>query len=119
MSRVLIVDDAAFMRMALRRILEKNGYEVVGEAENGAVGVRKYQEYHPDLVTMDITMPEMNGIEALKAIRASDPRAKVVMVSALGQEPYIREAIVSGAAYFIVKPFDEKRVVETLSKILA
>lgn len=119
MKKVLIVDDAAFMRMALRSMLEKNGFEVIGEAENGAVGVRRYKECHPDLVTMDITMPEMNGIEALKEIKAHDPNAKAVMVSALGQESYIKEAIMLGAQYFIVKPFKEDHVIEILNKILA
>jgi len=117
MKRVLIVDDAAFMRYALRTILEKNGFEVVDEAENGAVGVRKYKECNPDLVTMDITMPEMDGIQALKEIRKSDPNAKVVMVSALGQESHIKEAITLGAKYFIVKPFKEDKVIEILKKI--
>lgn len=119
MSKVLIVDDAAFMRMALRKILEKCGFDVVAEAENGIAAVHRYKEFQPDIVTMDITMPDMNGIEALKEIKAFDPQAKVVMVSALGQESYIKEAIVAGAAYFIVKPFVENHVVETLKKILA
>lgn len=118
-KRVLIVDDAAFMRMALKTMLEKNGFQVVGEAENGSVAVRKYKELKPDIVTMDITMPEMDGIEALKTIKAHDSKAKVIMVSAMGQEPMIKEAIVSGANYFIVKPFKEDHVVETLNKILA
>lgn len=118
MKKVLIVDDAAFMRMALKSILEKNGFEIIAEAENGVVGVRRYMEYHPDLVTMDITMPEMDGIEALKKIKAYDPYAKIVIVSALGQESFIKEAVMSGAKYFIVKPFKEEHVVNTLNKIL-
>lgn len=119
MSKVLIVDDAAFMRMALRKILERHGFDVLAEAENGIAAVQKYNEFQPDIVTMDITMPEMNGIEALKKIKSFDPQAKIVMVSALGQESYIKEAIVAGAAYFIVKPFIENHVVETLKKVLA
>lgn len=118
MKRVLIVDDAVFMRVSLKSMLEKNGYEVVGEADNGAEGVKKYVEIHPDLVTLDITMPGMNGIEALKKIKGYDPDAKVIMASALGQESYIKEAISSGAGYFIVKPFKEEHVIETLKKIL-
>lgn len=117
MPRVMIVDDAAFMRVSIRNILLKNGFEVAGEAENGAVAVQKYAELKPDLVTMDITMPEMNGLEALKAIRASDPGAKVVMVSALGQEAMVREAVMSGAKGFIVKPYKEDTIVDTLNKL--
>jgi len=119
MKKVLIVDDAAFMRMALKSMLVKNGFEVVAEAENGAVGVQKYMECHPDIVTMDITMPTMDGISALREIKAYDPNAKVVMVSALGQEPYIKAAIMLGAKYFIVKPFKEDNVVEILNKVLS
>jgi len=117
MPRVMIVDDAAFMRVSIRNILLKNGFEVAGEAENGAVAVQKYAELKPDLVTMDITMPEMNGLEALKAIRASDPSAKIVMVSALGQEAMVREAVMSGAKGFIVKPYKEDTIVDTLNKL--
>ncbi|MGE5613580.1 MAG: response regulator [Bacillota bacterium] len=119
MKRVLIVDDAAFMRMSLKNMLERNGFRVVGEAENGIFALSKYKELKPDIVTMDITMPEMNGIEALKKIRAFDSKAKIVMVSALGQEPMIKEAILSGADYFIVKPFKEEHVVEVLNKVTA
>jgi two-component system chemotaxis response regulator CheY len=118
MAKVLIVDDAAFMRMSIKTMLEKNGFEIVAEAENGAVGVSMYLEYQPDIVTMDITMPEMTGIEALKAIRQHDPNAKVVMMSAMGQEGMVKEAIISGAKTFIVKPFKEEHVVQTLNKIL-
>lgn len=119
MKKVLIVDDAAFMRMVLKSMLEKNGYEVVAEAENGAVGVEKYIELQPDLVTMDITMPDMDGIEALTQIKRHDENAKVVMVSALGQEAYIRKAIVLGAKYFIIKPFEEDLVIKILNQVLA
>jgi two-component system chemotaxis response regulator CheY len=119
LKRVLIVDDAAFMRMSLKTMLERNGFQVVGEAENGLVALKKYKELKPDIVTMDITMPEMSGIEALKEIKGYDSGAKVVMVSALGQEPLIKEAILSGASYFIVKPFKEAHVIEVLNKMLA
>lgn len=117
MKKVLIVDDAAFMRAAIRTILERNGFEVVGEAENGAIGVRKYQELRPDIVTMDITMPEMTGLEALKHIRSFDPDAKVVMITAMGQEHLVKEAILSGAKSFIVKPFKEDHVIQTLKEL--
>jgi two-component system chemotaxis response regulator CheY len=119
MTKVLIVDDAAFMRMTIKNLLEKNGFEVAGEAENGEVGLRKYKELQPELVTMDITMPEMDGIQALKAIRQFDPKAKVIMVSAMGQEGLVKEAIISGAKTFIVKPFKEEQVIQTLTKIAA
>jgi len=117
MPRVLIVDDAAFMRVSIRNILTKNGFEVAGEAENGAVAVQKYAELHPDVVTMDITMPEMDGLQALKTIKASDPAAKIVMVSALGQEAMVRDAVMAGARGFIVKPYKEDTIVETLNKL--
>ncbi|MCX7710855.1 MAG: response regulator [Clostridia bacterium] len=118
MPKVLIVDDAAFMRKSIRTILEKNGFEIVGEAENGAVGLEKYKQFKPDVVTMDITMPVLSGIDALKAIRQYDPKAKVIMVSAMGQEPMIREAILTGAKSFIVKPFKEIQVLQIINKIL-
>ncbi len=119
MKKVLIVDDAAFMRASIRLMLEKNGFEVVGEAENGLQGILKYKELNPDIVTMDITMPEMDGIGALKAIKQYDPKAKVIMVTAMGQEPVVMDAVVSGAKSFIVKPFKEELVVQTLNKVLA
>lgn len=117
MKKVLIVDDAAFMRMALKTILQKNGFEVAGEAENGQIGVRKYKELCPDMVTLDITMPEMDGLTALKEIKKIDSNAKVIIVSAMGQEGYVREAIMSGAASFIVKPFTSEHVVKVLTAI--
>jgi two-component system chemotaxis response regulator CheY len=118
-TRVLIVDDAAFMRMMLRDILAKNGFEIAGEAENGKMAVQMYNELKPDVVTMDITMPEMDGIAAVKEIKESDPAAKVVMVSAMGQQAMVIEAIRSGAADFIVKPFQPDRVLEALGKALS
>ena len=113
---ILICDDAAFMRMMLKDILVKEGYEVVGEAVNGADGVEKYNSLKPDLVTMDITMPEMDGIAALKAIRAGDPAAKVVMCSAMGQQAMVVDSIQAGARDFIVKPFQKDRVIEAVKK---
>ena len=115
-KNILICDDAAFMRMMIKDILTKNGYNVVGEAENGAVGVDKYKELKPDLVLMDITMPEMDGIQALKAIKAADPNACVIMCSAMGQQAMVIESIQSGAKDFIVKPFQADRVLEAVQK---
>ena len=118
MKRVLIADDAAFMRMSLKRILDKIGFEIAGEAENGRIAVSKYKELKPDIVTMDITMPEMSGLEALKSIKEIDPEAKVVVISAMGQEVMVREAIMLGAKSFIVKPFKDDHVIKTLNKVL-
>ncbi|QSO53776.1 response regulator [Alicyclobacillus curvatus] len=117
-KRVLVVDDAAFMRMMIKDILTKNGYDVVGEAVDGNQAVDKFQELHPDLVTMDITMPEMDGIEALKKIRSLDPNAKVVMCSAMGQQAMVIDAIQAGARDFVVKPFQADRVLESIRKVL-
>ena len=118
MARVLIVDDAAFMRMMIKDILEKNGYEIVGEAPNGAVAVEMYQKEKPDVVTMDITMPDMDGIEAVKNIRANDPNAKIIMCSAMGQQSMVMDAIKAGARDFIVKPFQADRVLEAVQKVV-
>ncbi|AEB30671.1 regulator of chemotaxis and motility [Carnobacterium sp. 17-4] len=115
-KNVMIVDDAAFMRMKLKDILEKNGYNVVAEAQNGIEAVEKYKTEKPNLVTMDITMPEMDGVDALKAIKAFDPAARVVMCSAMGQQGMVMDAIRSGAVDFIVKPFDSDRVIKALDK---
>lgn len=117
-KRILIVDDAAFMRMMIRDILSKNGFEVVGEAQDGAQAVEKFKELHPDLITMDITMPEMDGIAALKEIKSIDPNAKVIMCSAMGQQAMVIDAIQAGAKDFIVKPFQSDRVVEAINKTL-
>lgn len=116
-KKVLIVDDAVFMRMKLRDILEKNGYEVVAEAANGLEAIEKYKGVTPDLVTMDITMPEMDGVEALKQIKAFDANAKVLMCSAMGQQAMVMDAIRAGAVDFIVKPFDSDRVIKALDKV--
>lgn len=118
-NRILVVDDAAFMRMMIKDILVKNGYEVVGEAADGMQAVEKYQELKPDLVTMDITMPEMDGITALKKIKAIDPSAKIIMCSAMGQQAMVIDAIQAGAKDFIVKPFQADRVIEAISKVFS
>lgn len=117
MTRVLIVDDASFMRMSIRAMLERNGYEIVGEAENGAEAILKYMELRPDIVTMDITMPEMSGIEALQGILKEDSKAKIIMMTAMGQESMVKQAIISGAKGFIIKPLKEDHVVQTLGQI--
>jgi two-component system chemotaxis response regulator CheY len=115
MKRVLVVDDAAFMRLSLKTILERNGFEVIGEAVNGRDAIEKYKILKPEIVTMDITMPDMDGIQALSEIIKIDSKANVVILSAMGQEPRIREAITLGAKGFIVKPFKEENLVKALS----
>lgn len=117
-KRGLIADDAAFMRKMLSEILTKNGFEVAGEATNGQEAIAKFKELSPDFVTMDITMPEMDGIEALKKIKEMDGAATVIMCSAMGQQQMVVEAIKSGAKDFIVKPFQANRVVESINKAL-
>ncbi len=117
-KNILICDDAAFMRMMIKDILTKNGYTVAGEAENGVKAVEKYNEVKPDLVLMDIMMPEMDGIEALRKIKEQDPSAVVVMCSAMGQQAMVIESIQAGAKDFIVKPFQPDRVLEAVSKVL-
>ncbi len=119
MSTVLVVDDAAFMRMMIKNILTEGGFEVVGEAENGSQAVEMYNELKPDLTTMDITMPEMDGLAALKEIRGTHPEACVVMCSAMGQQSMVVESIQAGARDFIVKPFQADRVLEAIQKALA
>ncbi|WP_413379526.1 response regulator [Alkalihalobacillus sp. 1P02AB] len=119
MASILIVDDAAFMRMMIKDILTKNGFEIAGEAANGVEAISKYNEVKPDLVTMDITMPDMDGIEALKKIKEVDINAKVIMCSAMGQQSMVIEAIQGGAKDFIVKPFQADRVIEAIQKVLS
>jgi len=119
MARVLVVDDAAFMRKVLGDALAKGGHEVVAEAANGDEAVARFQEIRPDVTTLDITMPEKDGLAALKEILAFDPSAKVVMCSALGQESKVLESIKSGAKDFVVKPFQPERVLDAISKALA
>ncbi|NEZ45856.1 response regulator [Clostridium niameyense] len=118
MAKVLIVDDAAFMRMMIKDILEKNGFEIVGEASNGIKAVEIYKKENPDVVTMDITMPDMDGIEAVKAIREYNPSAKIIMCSAMGQQTMVMDAIKAGAKDFIVKPFQPDRVLEAIKKVV-
>ncbi len=117
-KNILICDDAAFMRMMIKDILTKNGYNVAGEAENGIKAVEKYNEVKPDLVLMDITMPEMDGIQALKQIKSGDPAAQVIMCSAMGQQAMVIESIQAGAKDFIVKPFQADRVIEAVKKVV-
>ena len=117
-KNILICDDAAFMRMMIKDILTKNGYNIAGEAENGQVAVDKYKELKPDLVLMDITMPEMDGIQALKTIKAADPSALIIMCSAMGQQAMVIESIQAGAKDFIVKPFQADRVLEAVKKVV-
>lgn len=118
MTKVLIVDDAAFMRMMIKDILEKNGFQVVGEANNGIKAVELYKKERPDVVTMDITMPDMDGIDAVKEIKAFDPAAKIIMCSAMGQQTMVMDAIKAGARDFIVKPFQPDRVLEAIKKVV-
>ena len=115
--RVMVVDDAIFMRNMLKDIFVRNGYEVVAEAENGETAPQLYQDTRPDLVTMDIVMPKRSGIEALQEIMENDPQACVVMVSALGQDSLVLEAVEAGARDFIVKPFKEEKVLETVRRV--
>jgi two-component system chemotaxis response regulator CheY len=119
LAKILIVDDAAFMRTLLKNILFPKGHEIAGEAENGAIAVEKYRQLKPDLVTMDIVMPGVNGIDALKQIKAFDPNAKIIMCTAVGQEAMVRAAITSGAKGYIVKPFQAPKVLEEVQKVLS
>lgn len=117
-KRVLIVDDAVVMRMMIKGILSKNGYEVVGEAQNGAEAVEKYAALEPDLVTMDMVMPEMDGISAVKQIVANHPDARIIMCTSMGQQALVVEAIQAGAKSFITKPFQPPKILETIQKVL-
>ena len=119
MARILIVDDSIVSRGTLRRILEDAGHEVAGEAADGAQGLEQYGQLHPDLVTMDITMPGMNGLECLKLIVEQDPEAKVVMMTAIGQGPKIMEALETGARHYVTKPFESEKVVEAVNDVLS
>ena len=118
MATVVIVDDAKFMRKTLTSILQNAQFEVIGEAENGQEAVELYRSLKPDLMTMDITMPQMSGIEAVKKIKEEFPDAKIVMCSAIGQQKMVVEAIEAGAKDFIVKPFDEIRVLDAINRVL-
>lgn len=117
-AKVLIAEDSAHMRTILKELLLRNGYEVVGEADNGMEAVRLYSELSPDVVTMDVTMPVMDGVEALRAIKSADPKAKVVMASAMGQQNKVIEALRAGADDFFIKPMQAERVVEALENAL-
>ena len=118
MANILIVDDAAFMRMTIKKMVAAHGHTVVAEAENGVEAVRKYMECKPDVVLLDITMPEMNGVDALKRIKEQDPEAKVVICSAMGQQTMVAEAIQSGAKDFVVKPFQEDRLIAAIERVI-
>jgi len=115
---VMLVDDAAFMRMMLKDILVKNGYDVIGEAANGLQAIEKYNELKPDLTILDITMPEMDGIQAAKGIRQADGNASIIMCSAMGQQAMVVDAIQAGARDFIVKPFQADRVIDAVKKVI-
>ncbi|MBD2847372.1 response regulator [Paenibacillus sp. IB182496] len=119
MKRIMIVDDAAFMRMVIKQMLTESGYEVVAEAVNGRDAIQKFNEVSPDLVTMDITMPELDGVEAVKEIKKINAEARVIMCSAMGQQHMVVNAIQAGASDFIVKPFQKDRVIEAIEKALA
>ena len=116
---ILIVDDAAFMRMMIKDIVTKNDLEVVGEAQNGIEALEMYEKFKPDIVTMDITMPEKDGISAVKDIMGKYPQAKIIMCSAMGQQSLVMEAIKAGARDFLVKPFKPDRVIEAINKVLS
>jgi two-component system, chemotaxis family, chemotaxis protein CheY len=117
-SRVLVADDARFMRQLIREIIEPEGFEVVGEAADGRAVVEEFSRLQPDVVTMDIVMPKRSGIDAAKEILALDPGARIVMVSALGQEALVMEALQAGAADYVVKPFKPDAVIATLRKLV-
>lgn len=118
MANILIVDDAAFMRMTIRKMLEPNGHTVVGEAGTGLEGVEQYKKRKPDVALFDLTMPEMDGMSAIKQIKEYDPNARIVVCTALGQQTKIAEAIENGAADFIVKPFEVDRLLAAIEKVM-
>lgn len=119
MAKILVVDDAIFMRQSLKRALEAHGYSVCGEAGDGKEAIAKFKELNPDVTILDITMPEMSGIEALKYIKEIDPNAKTIICSALGQQQQLAQAIQYGAKDFIVKPFQEERLIAAVEKVLS
>jgi two-component system chemotaxis response regulator CheY len=118
MAKIIIVDDAAFMRLNLKQIMEGLGHEVIAEAENGKEAIEKYKNKRPDIIFMDITMPEMDGIEAVEKIKEIDPEAKIIMCSAMGQKKIVIKAITAGAKDFIVKPFKKDKIAETIDKFI-
>ena len=117
-ARVLVVDDAVVMRMMIKDILSKNGFEIVGEAQNGAEAVEKYKDLRPDVVTMDMVMPGVDGIAAVKQIVLQDPAAKILMCTSLGQEALLNEAMQAGATSYITKPFQPSKILESIEKVL-
>ncbi len=117
MKSILIADDSMFMRQMLKELLPKDDFKVIGEASTGKEAITKYNELNPDLVTMDITMPDMDGISAVKKIMEINPKAKIVMVSAMGQKPMIKEALEAGAKDFIIKPFDREKIISVLNNL--
>ena len=117
MKKILIVDDTAFMRVLLKQIVQNNGYEVCGEAANGLEAIEKYKELKPDLVTMDITMPEMDGLQALEEIKKIDPAANIIMCTAIDETDRMIRAIELGALEYFIKPFDEERI-STMMKMI-
>lgn len=119
MAGVLIVDDAAFMRLTIKQMLEAHGHSMAGEAANGLEAVKKFTELNPDVVMLDITMPEVNGIEALRQIKEINPNAKIIICSAMGQQAMVAQAIQYGAKDFIVKPFEEVRLIAALERVLS
>ncbi len=119
MANVLVVDDAAFMRMTIKKMIEPHGHTVICEAENGIEAIKRFVEYRPDVVLLDITMPEMNGVEALKRIKEVDPNARVIICSAMGQQAMVAQTIQYGAKDFIVKPFEEDRLIAAIDKVLS
>lgn len=117
MKNILVADDSMFMRQMLKELLPKDDFKVIGEASTGKEAITKYNELNPDLVTMDITMPDMDGISAVKKIMEINPKAKIVMVSAMGQKPMIKEALEAGAKDFIIKPFDREKIISVLNNL--
>lgn len=118
MARILVVDDAAFMRMTIKKMVEANGHTVVAEAENGVQAIEKSEELKPDVILLDITMPEMNGVDALKQIKQLEPTSKVIICSAMGQQAMVAQAIQYGAKDFIVKPFEEDRLIAAIDRVM-
>ncbi len=119
MARILVTDDARFMRLMLVKILKRQGHEIVGEAQNGEEAIEKYARLRPELLTMDVVMPKLNGIKAVQKIMQLDPRARIIMVTALGQEAMVKEAIKSGAKDYVVKPFKTDQVIKAVERVLA
>ncbi|MBC3797902.1 response regulator [Acetobacterium tundrae] len=116
MTKILIVDDSAFARIQLRKLLESNGFDVIDEAKNGRIALRKIRVLRPDLVTMDISMPEMDGLECMKEIKKMDYLPTVIMISAIGEEEYVQQAILNGAKDFLVKPYKKKELIKNLNR---